>query len=268
MKGASSVAHIYGQNLTAAESLTSNSQFWAHAPSDLKPVIDFAFASGVNLPVIHTSVHQPVDDKKPGLSLAIFGQFFNRHESWAEMAKPWIDYIARTSFILQQGRNVADVAYFYGEEAPLVELYRLGPPKDAPRQHAWDFINADALLNAVSVENGDVVAKGGARYKAIYLGGSSARMTLPVLRRLAELVEAGATLIGAAPKDSPSLADDAAAYADARAKLWPQGKSATLGKGRVLVSNDPDQALASVGVAPAFQFQSQLVWNPRMSHLQ
>lgn len=257
MKGASSVAHIYGQNVAAAESLTSNSQFWAHAPSDLKPVIDLAFANGINLPVIHTSVHQPVDDKKPGLSLAIFGQFFNRHESWAEMAKPWIDYLARTSFMLQQGRNVADVAYFYGEDGPLTELYRMGPPKDVPRHHAWDFINADALLTAVSVENGEIVTKGGARYKAIYLGGSSEYMTMPVLRRLSELVDAGATLIGEPPASSPSLADDQVAFAELRARLWPQDKSAALGKGRVLLSRDPDQALASVGVAPAFQVYSR-----------
>lgn len=255
MKGASSVAHIYGQNVTAAESLTSNSQFWAHAPSDLKPVIDLAFASGINLPVIHTSVHQPVDDKKPGLSLAVFGQFFNRHESWAEMAKPWIDYLARTSFMLQQGRNVADVAYFHGEEAPLVELYRMGPPKDVPKHHGWDFINADALLTAVTVENGEIVAKGGARYKAIYLGGSSAKMTLPVLRRLSELVEAGATVIGLPPTSSPSLADDPTAFADARAKLWRDGKSTAVGKGRAIVRSDPDEALASAGAAQAFQFK-------------
>ncbi len=255
MKGASSVAHIYGQNVAAAESLTSNSQFWAHAPSDLKPVIDLAFANGINLPVIHTSVHQPVDDKKPGLSLAIFGQFFNRHESWAEMAKPWIDYLARTSYLLQQGRNVADVAYFYGEDAPLVELYRMGPPRDVPQNHAWDFINANALLDAVAVEDREIVTTGGARYKAIYLGGSSSKMTLPVLRRLSELVEAGATVIGRPPAFSPSLADDPAAFAGLRAKLWPEGNSGAVGKGRVVSSNDPDQALAAAGVALAFQFE-------------
>ena len=45
----------------------------------------------MNRPVIHTSVHVPVDDKQPGLSLFIFGQYFNRNESWAELAKPWVD---------------------------------------------------------------------------------------------------------------------------------------------------------------------------------
>src|SRR3546814_2999579 len=88
MRGAASVAHVYGQNLVAAESLTSAYSPWAFAPADLKPMIDMEFALGVNRPVIHTSVHQPIE-KKPGLSLAIFGQYFNRHESWADQAKPW-----------------------------------------------------------------------------------------------------------------------------------------------------------------------------------
>ncbi len=72
-----------------------------------------------------------MDDKVPGLSLPFLGQYFARHDTWAEMARPWIDYIARNSFLLQQGCNVADIAYFYGEEAPLTGLYRDQPVADA-----------------------------------------------------------------------------------------------------------------------------------------
>jgi hypothetical protein len=88
MRGAASVAHFYGQNLVAAESMTAAYSPWAFSPADLKPVVDLEFAMGVNRPIIHTSVHQPEDSKLPGLSLGIFGQYFNRHESWAEMARP------------------------------------------------------------------------------------------------------------------------------------------------------------------------------------
>ena len=122
MRGAASVAHIYGQNLAAAESMTSAMAPWAHSPKYLKRIIDLEFVNGINRPVVHTSVHQPKDDKFPGLTLFIFGQYFNRHDAWAEMAKPWVDYLSRNSFMLQQGRNAADVAYFYGEEAPLTTL--------------------------------------------------------------------------------------------------------------------------------------------------
>ncbi len=253
MKGAASVAHIYGQNLVAAESMTSALAPWAYAPNELRRIIDLEFASGVNRPVVHTSVHQPVDDKVPGLSLAIFGQFFNRHEAWAELARPWVDYMARSSLLLQAGRNVADVAYFYGEEGPITALYGRKPIADAPRAHAYDFINRDALFDAIEVKDGEIVAKGGARYKVIQLGGSTRRMTVGTLRRLAALVEAGATVVGQAPESSPALADGDADFAALVAKLWSGAPVTRLGAGQVIASADIDAALAKAGVSPDFQ---------------
>jgi hypothetical protein len=252
MRGAASVAHLYGQNLVAAESMTAAFAPWAFAPADLRRFIDLEFASGINRPVIHTSVHQPVDDKVPGLSLMIFGQYFNRHESWAEMARPWVDYIARNSFLLQQGRNVADVAYFYGEEAPLTALYAKAPLADTPRHYAWDFVNPDVLFNRLRVEGGDLVAASGARYRILYLGGTSRRMTLPVLRRIAALVEAGATLVGTAPVDSPALGDDKAEYGRLVQRLWSGAPETRVGSGRVIAGTDAEAALGATGLAPDF----------------
>lgn len=254
IKGAASVAHIYGQNLVAAESLTSSLSYWDHAPSSLKRVIDLEFVNGVNRPVIHTSVHQPVDDKKPGLSLFIFGQYFNRHEAWADLAKPWIDYISRNSLMLQQGRNVADVAYFYGEEAPLTALYNKAQVADAPRQYAYDFLNAEALTGALSNEGEELVTPGGARYRALYLGGTSQQMTLPTLRKLAALVEGGATVVGTKPDGDPSLAVNNVEYSALVARLWPGGDVVQVGKGRVIASKDIEAALAKIGVGPDFRY--------------
>jgi hypothetical protein len=254
MKGAASVAHIYGQNFVAAESMTSMMAPWAFGPNELKRIIDLEFVTGVNRPVVHTSVHVPIDDKKPGLSLFIFGQYFNRNEAWAELAKPWVDYISRNALMLQQGRNVADVAYFYGEEAPLTGLYGDQKVPDAPKSVAYDFINADALTGALTNEGTELVTPGGARYRALYLGGSSRQMTLPTLRKLAALVEGGATVIGPKPLGNPSLAGDAAEFAALTASLWPQGGTAQVGKGRVIASTDIEAALAQSGIAPDFRF--------------
>jgi hypothetical protein len=252
MKGAASVAHLRGRPFVAAESMTSAMSPWAHAPADLRRVIDLEFAYGINRPVIHTSVHQPVDDKQPGLSLAIFGQFFNRHETWAEMARPWIDYISRNALMLQQGRNVADVLYFYGEEGPLTALYQKKAVADAPRRYAYDFVDAGSL-DLLTVTGGDLTAKGGARYRVLYLGGSSRLMTLATLRRIAALAEAGATVVGRAPEGSPSLGDDAAEHAALVRKLWAGGETTAVGKGRVIASSDVESALASIGIPPDFR---------------
>lgn len=252
MKGAASVAHIYGQNIVSAESMTSAFAPWAFAPSDLKRVIDLEFVSGVNRPIVHTSVHQPVDDKLPGLSLMIFGQYFNRHESWADMAKPWVDYMSRTGYLLQQGRDHADLAYFYGEDAPITSLFEHGVPADLPTRYAYDFVNADILANRMSVDKGELVA-GKARYRALYLGGSSRVMTLATLQRIAALVEAGATVIGNAPERAPGLQDDAAAFRALADRLW---RGAAVGKGRVIASQDAEAALNSAGVGPDFRISS------------
>lgn len=253
MKGAASVAHVYGQNLVAAESLTSAMNPWNYAPNDLKRLIDLEFVTGVNRPVIHTSVHQPVDDKVPGLSLFIFGQYFNRHETWADLAKPWVDYMARNALMLQAGRYYADVAYFYGEEAPLTSLYGDGPVADAPRAYAYDYVNAEILAEVLANDGEWLAAPSGARYRALYLGGSSKRMTLATLRRIAALVEGGATVIGLKPEGDPGFATDAAEYAALVAKLWPGSDSAPVGKGRVIASNRIEEALAGIGLAPDFR---------------
>jgi alpha-L-rhamnosidase len=254
IKGAASVAHLYGQNLVAAESMTSSRAPWAFAPSDLRRVIDLEFVTGVNRPVIHTSVHQPVDDKVPGLSLFFFGQYFNRHENWAEMAKPWVDYISRNSYLLQQGRNFADVAYFYGEEGPLTGLYGEMPIADAPTRYAYDFLSVDALMHLLSVENGELIAKSGARYKLLYLGGSSSRMTLAVLKQIASLAESGAVIVGDAPQSSPGLNDDKAAFDALVKRLWSGQPVTTVGQGKVIAGQNVESALASQQLNPDFNY--------------
>lgn len=253
MKGASSVAHLYGRRVVAAESMTSALSPWADAPSDLRRVIDLEFAHGINQPVIHTSVHQPLDQKQPGLSLMVFGQFFTRHETWAEMARPWVEYMSRSAFLLQQGRNVADVAYFHGEEAPISAITAFGPPDDLPDRYAYDYVNSDALMELLEVDNGDLVAPSGARYRVLYLGPGAVRMTLPTLRKIAALVADGATVVGHAPLSSPSLADDPVEYATLINRLWNGGPLTAVGKGRVIATRNVETALVQIGVNPDLQ---------------
>ena len=86
-------------------------------------------ASGLNRFVIHSSVHQPLDDHLPGITLGAFGQWFNRHDTWAwNAARPWMDYLSRSCFMLQQGRSVADILWFYGEGSNITACYPDGLP--------------------------------------------------------------------------------------------------------------------------------------------
>jgi hypothetical protein len=257
VQGAASVAHIYGSNNVNLESLTSDLQPWYWSPRETKKWIDLEFALGGNHLGIHTSVHQPVD-KPPGLSLGPFGQFFNRHETWAEMARPWLDYIARSSYLLQQGKYVGDIVYFYGQEAPIVSLWGNKRVEGVPQGYAFDFANADVLLNRLSVENGALVTATGMRYRVLYLGGSSDKMTLTALKKIHALAEAGAVVVGRRPSETPSLADDPAAFAaECDTVFGKDGTPHALGKGKVFPSGSLEEAFAAIAVAPDFSYDAK-----------
>jgi hypothetical protein len=255
VRGAASVAHVYGQNLVGAESMTSNGPAWGWSPAMLKPVADYELALGVNRFMIHESAHQPLVDKAPGLTLGPYGLWFNRNETWARQAKPWVDYLARSSYLLQQGRFFADVAYFYGEEAPLTAIYANHPQTDAPQGYAFDYVNADVLLHQFKVVDGRLSTPGGASYRVLYLGGSSSHMTLPVLRRLRELVNQGAVIIGNKPQSSPSLADNPQEFDSIADELWHTSVSPSQhGLGLVYSGQRVGQILSDLGLQPDFSY--------------
>jgi len=244
-----SVAHIYGQNLVAAESLTVYRNAWAYSPETLKSTADRMMANGLNRFVIHTSVHQPVDDKIPGLGLGPFGQWFTRHETWAEMAKPWTTYLSRSSFMLQQGRFAADIAYFYGEDSNVTALFG-GKLPALPEGYAYDFVSADALLTRLAVKDGRIVTPSGMSYRLLALDPNSRHMSLPVLRKIRDLVKAGAAVAGPKPIDSPSLADDQTEFSAIASDLWDRGA----GEGRVIGRLTIAQTMAMIGASPDFTY--------------
>ena len=252
IKGAASVAHIYGQNLVAAESLTSAFAPWAHSPADLRRVIDLEFALGVNRPVIHTSVHQPSDDTVPGLSLMIFGQYFNRHDTGPKWRAPGSTTWHARPIFSSKAATSRTLRISTAKKRRSPELYGEQPVADAPVRYVYDFANVDVLMNQLSVDDGDLVSPAGARYRVLHLGGSSSKMTLATLYRLAELVEAGATVVGPAPIESPSLSGDPVAFDRLLTQLWSGEAVTEVGLGRVIDTNDVEAALQQLGVVPDF----------------
>ncbi len=251
LKGAASVANLYGKPVVAAESMSAFGRPWAFAPVDLKPTVDLEFALGVNRIHIHESAHQPLPDAAPGLALATFlGQYFNRNETWAPLASGWISYLSRSSALLQQGRHSADIAYFYGEEAPLTSLYGDHPLGDVPAGYDYDFVNAEALATRLAVKDGRLVTPDGQSYRLLMLGGDSARMTLPTLRHLRDLLAAGATVVGKRPQGSPSLADDPAQVGALVDQLWSDGRHGAVPG----LYADLPSALGALGLAPDWRW--------------
>lgn len=269
IRESASVAHIYGQNLVAAESLTASGGAYSFTPETLKPTADAELAMGLNRFVIHCSPHQPVTEKAPGLSLGQFGQWFTRLETWAELAKPWTTYLARSSYMLQQGKFAADVIYYYGEDANITALYggamggmpgMGGAPAiqmaDVPAGYGYDFANSDVILNRLAVTNGRLTTTTGMSYRVLAFDANSQRtMPLPVLRKIRDLVNAGAVVVGPKPIDSPSLSDDQAEFKTIADQLWGSGNGErTIGKGKIFAGMRTGDVLAALQVAPDFDY--------------
>jgi hypothetical protein len=251
-----SVSHIYGQNLAAAESMTAAAAPWAWSPSTLKPTADQEFLNGINRFVIHESAHQPLVGKgtAPGLTLGPFGQWFNRNETWAEQAGPWVNYLARTSFLLQQGHFGADLIYYYGEDSNLTSIFDKKAP-DVPAGYGFDYVNADALIHELHVVNGSITTKSGMNYKVLGLDPYSQHMSLPVLRAIHKLVEDGAQVAGPKPTDDPSEADDQAEFNKLNTELFGDGTGEhKVGKGTVHAGARLGDVFATLQVTPDFDY--------------
>ncbi|MBO0951913.1 glycosyl hydrolase [Fibrella forsythiae] len=250
IREAASVAHIYGQNLVAAESMTSIGNAFSWHPEKLKRTADMELASGLNRFVIHTSVHQPLDNKKPGFSLGPFGQYFTRQETWAEPAKAWVDYLSRSSYLLQQGNPVVDILYYYGENNNITQICAEKLPT-LPTGYEFDFANATVLREAIQAKNGRLVTPSGMTYRLLVLDSSARNMTMPVLKKIGELASAGIHVVGPKPLRSPSLSDDATTFATLANQIWSQPTVSTKPVAEVLKAMDvPEDVLVKNSSAP------------------
>lgn len=266
IREAASAAHIYGKPLVAAESFTATPMIPAlsRSPRDLKWIADQYLALGVNRFVIHTSVHQPFENRKPGVSLWLFGQHFTRNETWAEQAGPWMDYLARACYLLQQGRAVNDVAYFYGEGAPVAAPFGEPDRPGVPDGYGYDYVNAEVLLQRASVREGRLALPGGASYRLLVLPATTTAISLPLLRKLQQLVRDGAVLLGPKPRTTTGLGQpgDQAELTQIAAELWGDADGRTVaehryGKGKVVWGREVGAVLDGLGLAPDYAFSRQ-----------
>ena len=255
VRGAASAAHVYGKKLVATESFTGGGY---ESPYTLKKIGDYWFAQGVNRIVFHTSAHQPLDTK-PGNTMV--GTHINRNITWAELARPFMTYLARTSYMLQQGMFVADLAYLLPEGAPsTIPIWGAGLRPAPPEGYDFDYINTDVLLNRMSVkDDGSLVLPDGMSYRVLVLPPID-RMTLPVLRKVRDLVVGGATVVGPRPMASPSLAGYPEADRELReiaTEVWGDLDGISrfqrvYGKGAVVWGMPLADVLASKGVGKDF----------------
>ena len=185
--------------------------------------------------------------KFPVLVSGLLVNGYTRHETWAEQAKAWTAYLSRSCYMLQQGKFVADVVYYYGEDNNITSLFGKKPPV-IPEGYNYDYINADALINVLSIKDGKLTTPSGMSYRVLVLDSNATKMSLPVLRKISALVKAGATVTGVKPTATPSLADDQNEFNKLVNEIW-SSSNAKVTEGKSL-----SDVLNAMNVAPDFTY--------------
>lgn len=252
-RAASSCAHIYGKQKVWAESCTAGGPGFSRYPYIMKQRTDRFFTEGINATLLHLFIEQPDETTFPGIS-AGFGNEFNRKNIWWEHMDLFTDYLRRCNYMLQQGRYVADVAYYIGEDAPKMT----GAVNPAlPRGYSFDYINAEILQQQASVVDGKLQLKGGMQYRVLVLPDQQT-MRPEVLKTIASLVEQGLTILGPKPTASPSMQNYPAADDEVKAladKVWA---GSTYGKGKVYAKGtELKKVLDALAVIPDCYVEAQ-----------
>ena len=267
IKEISSASHIYGKNLVDAESFTTWRR-WKDGPGVLKYSLDRAFCEGLNRITYHGFAHTPPEAGFPGRSYHA-GVDINPNVTWWPMARPFMDYMARCCYMLQQGQFVADVCYYYGDQAPnFWPAFHDVPEKPLldglGKGYDYDVVNSDVILNRMSVKDGRIVLPDGMGYRMLVLRDQS-QMPLEVLKKIADLVRAGATVVGPRPATVPGLKDFEARTGELAvlaSEVWgncdgSSVKERSYGDGHVFWGLSPSEVLRKYRIDEDFSYTAE-----------
>jgi len=260
VKETACAAHIYGKRRVHMEAFTSM-HHWQDGPIDLKPSADRALCEGTNHFVWHTSSHLPPEAGKPGWVYHA-GTHITPNLVWWPKAKPFLDYLARCCFLLQQGHFVADVCYYYGDQGYNFVLPKHTEPL-AGQGYDYDVTNREVILTRMSVRDGRIVLPDGMSYAILVLP-DRPDIDLDVLKKLEQMVSDGAIVVGPKPTqtngltDYPRRDDEVRRIAD---RLWGPCNGKTVlehkhGKGRIIWGRTPREVLEELGLGPDFRVAS------------
>ncbi|HEY6503066.1 MAG TPA: glycosyl hydrolase [Chitinophagaceae bacterium] len=265
-KFATSAANVTGKKLVSSESATWLSEHFFSSWGDVKKAIDLYFLGGVNHIFYHGTEYSPKDAPWPGWLFYAAVHFQPTNPQWKDF--PALNtYITRVQSFLQQGKPDNDVLLYY----PLADRYSEPATGTTLLQHfdgmernfentdfehvskwmvdkgySFDFFSDRQLLNFTVV--GNKIISGGNSYKAILL---PANKLIPgrSFMILSGLARKGATILfyKDLPTGTPGYSDmrgesmkyysalNAASFTEAGSL-----KTAVIGKGKFIVSNDLD----------------------------
>ena len=254
---ATSIGHINGSSIIAAEAFTGDpGEGWKQYPEVMKNQGDWAFATGVNRFVYHTFQNQFLADSlRPGATMGPYGVHWDRNQTWWPMVSAYHKYISRCQYILQQGKNVADILFLTPEGAPHIFV----PPASAmtgndtiPDRRGFNFDGcAPSQLYISHTHDGKIVFPGGGQYRILVLP-IVKTMTPELLNKIESLINDGAVVIGIPPVKSPSLTNfpkNDIEVSELAQKIWSNAqindglRTVNYGMGKVIYGNELEEKI-------------------------
>ena len=270
VKEIASAAHVYNKRLVDAESFTTWRR-WVDGPLNHKKLADRALCEGLNCFSLHTFASSPPEAGLPGWAYHA-GTDINPSATWWPMVGGLMDYLARCSYMLRQGWFVANVCYYYGDQAPnfypaLCDVPEKPLLEGLTPRHDYDVCSSQVILQRMRVENRRIVLPDGMSYAALVLPEQD-HIPSEVLAKIHALVADGATVIGhQRPTRAPGMKDQRSETTKVQRlveELWGQSDVSDkqdkppvlirpIDKGRFVISRDRSTALREIGVAGDFE---------------
>lgn len=272
VKGIASAAHIYDKKFVEAKAFTSV-WLWQEGPAELKPLADRAMAEGLNRFVYHTFPHVPPEAGMPGW-VYNFGTLIYTGRAWWPLSSGFHNYLARCSYMLQQGNFVADVAWYYGDKAPnfaspAIKIQGLSEGYD------YDAINSEILLEKMKLRDGKICLPHGQCYELLILREEEA-MNEELLAKVHQLIQEGAWVLGKKPDKVYGLKDYEARTQQLKNTadlIWGDADAGDqmrkrIGKGMIFQNISPDEILREKNIVADFSYTAQLRCSLQFIHRQ
>ncbi len=265
VKEAASAAHIYGRPIVADEGETSMGNHWTESIGmNLKPTFDMALTEGMNRLVWHQFASSPKELGLPGQEY-FAGTYLNTKVTWWQEAGAFTAYLDRGQFMMQQGKPVADVLYYYGDQVPNFVRLKSDDPAGVLPGYDYDVTDTEALLHRMVLDASGLHTPEGIHYRMLVLPAWRI-VPLSVVEFVQRYLMAGGTVVGERPLRSQGIvpATEQAHYKELTAKLWSQCEAspqsrAHVGQGMLFCQTTARPALEAMGILPDFEATSPAI---------
>ncbi|PIE87997.1 MAG: hypothetical protein CSA04_04155 [Bacteroidetes bacterium] len=262
---AAMAAHTYGRRLVSVEAFTHMNNHWTMYPAYLKPFADVNFIDGANFFVWHTFTASPTEVGKPGYEY-FAGTHINPNVTWFDKSAGFFDYLARCQYLLRKGKYVADVCCYVSDKNYRKwgrgEKWNPNSSLIPAGGSSYDLLTSEALVERLSVKNGQLVLPDGMSYQLLVLDLEEAEMPVQVLQKITELVKDGASLV--LGKVVPTRATGLSHYPESDHEikamaemLWGHNKDQkclrSLGKGSIFMGYSIKEVLTQLRILPDFE---------------